>query len=151
MESFLFIGCEHVTSGSCWLWRNMFTFKSYVFHNQSCILCVRNEIEGFSECVEHAKRVPAELLCMEFSLCFSERWCLHIKYSMFGKCMNECMSGPAWCTECVNTWMCLSVFFFNIFPEVRKKKECLHSFLVFLSWCEVGMLQHMHIHMYRCP
>lgn len=74
----------------------------------------------------------------------SKGQCLHIKYSMFGKCMNECMSGPSLalaCRVCRHLSMFFFCFFLNSFcdikfPEVRKEKA---AFIVQICLsCEVA-------------
>lgn len=95
-----------------------FMFCNHMFYNQRSI--PRVQIESFQMCglkvLSNTKK--EEILQSYYAWIYiceirggsGERQCLHIKCSMFGKRMNECMSGPG------SVWahrMCehLNVFF----------------------------------------
>lgn len=79
----------------------------------------------------------------------SEKKCLHIKYSMFGKYMNECMSATALAYRICFARFCLFViiFFPSEVSETRKKKDFIVKWASQIRlWCEVAMLKHMRVH-----
>lgn len=113
-------------------------------HNRHRIYCVQ-----FFTIEKSSSRV----LCMDSMVRYegvwwggagwvSEKQCLHIKYSIFGKDMNECMSGATRPTEC----SLFVVVLFHLICERQQNPDFIVQWLPQIClWCEVAMVKHMRI------